>query len=72
MRNKRIEYRSKNGYSGILYGKSSMAIFYPDGREALHTGFRTPNTLGELKDVVDGMPEFVRRITHSPVMEDKS
>lgn len=55
----RIEYRSDNGYWGVLYGKSSMSIKDKDGNEVLHTGFRTPNTLEELKKVVETMPELM-------------
>ena len=58
----RIEYKSDNGYLGILYGKSSMAILDPDGKLVLHTAERTPNTLEELKETVDTMPEFMARL----------
>lgn len=56
------KYKSPNGYVGVLYGKSSMKIHDPNGRMVLHTGFRTPNTIEELKPVVDGFPEFQRNI----------
>ena len=58
----RIEYKSKNGYSGSLYGKSSMRIYDRNGMEVLHTGFRTVNTIEELKEIVDTMPEFMDAI----------
>lgn len=54
-----IRYKSENGYSGILYGESSMAIFDPDGNEIMHTGYRTPNTYAELKEVVDETPDLI-------------
>ena len=57
-----IEYTSLEGYRGVLYGKSSMSIYGPDGKEVLHTGSRTPNTLEELKEVVDKMQEFVKML----------
>lgn len=60
---KPIRYKSANGYSGSLYGVSSMTIYDPDGREIMHTGFRTPNTFEELKEIVDSMPEFIRMLT---------
>ena len=53
-----IEYKSENGYSGKLYGKSSMSIYNPEGDLVLHTGSRKPQTLEELKDAVDGFPTF--------------
>ena len=51
---KRIEYKSANGYSGVLYGKSGMIIRDPEGKEVLH----------ELMDIVDTMPKFMK------IMED--
>ena len=62
MKDKRIQYTSENGYMGILYGKSSMSIYYPDGKEAIHTGNRTPQTLSELMHVVDEMPDFMEML----------
>lgn len=58
----RIEYKSENGYSGSLFGRSSMRIYDRNGMEVLHTGFRNINTLEELKKIVDGMPEFLEAI----------
>lgn len=57
--NEKIEYTSPNGYRGILYGKASMIIYNQDGKEILHTSARTPNTLEELKPLVDDMPNFI-------------
>jgi len=65
----RLEYTSANGYSGILYGKSSMAIVNPEGKEVMHTGHRTPNTFEELKEIVDTMPEFIEKL--NAMMKDK-
>lgn len=62
-----IEYTSENGYSGKLYGKSSMSIFDKDGKEVMHTGSRTPNTLEELKEVVDRFPAFMEMLRRVPV-----
>lgn len=59
----KIEYTSPNGYRGVLYGKSSMSIYGPNGREVIHTGHRTPNTLEELTKQVDSMPEFMEMLT---------
>ena len=50
----RIEYKSeRNGYSGVLYGDSSVSIFDPQGNEVLHTGFRGIHSMEELKITVD-------------------
>ena len=48
---KDINYTHSNGYTGILYGKSSLAVQNSEGREVYHTGFRNINTLDELKKV---------------------
>ena len=56
---KRIEYKSDNGYSGVMYGRSSMSIYGPDGKEVLHTCFRAAETYDELREIVDTMEEFM-------------
>ena len=43
-----IEYKNSLGWRGILYGKSSMSICDPGGREIIHTSSRRINTLEEL------------------------
>lgn len=69
-----IEVKHPNGYSGILYGKSSMVIFY-DGEEVLHTGFRNENikTKEDLYKELEGMPEFLKMLDESfdEYMENK-
>lgn len=55
-----IKYTSDNGYTGILYGESSMSIYNPEGREVMHTGFRNVNTMEELIAAVEGYPEFIK------------
>lgn len=62
-----IVYESENGYTGKLYGESSMSIFDADGNEVMHTGSRTPNTLEELKEVVDGYPAFIEMLKKIPL-----
>lgn len=54
-----IKYTSNNGYTGVLYGKSSLAIYRPDGTESLHTGSRNINTYDELVKAVDEHPKLV-------------
>lgn len=49
----------KNGYSGRLYGKSSLSIYNREGKEVFHTGFRNINTRDELYRVVDEYPMFI-------------
>ena len=51
-----ITYKSENGYTGMLYGESSMRIIDPYGKEVLHTGFRIIATEEELKEFVDDFP----------------
>lgn len=57
-----ITYTSENGYTGVLYGRSSFAISDPSGKEVLHTGSRNINTLEELKKHVDGYPAFREKL----------
>ena len=57
--NKTIKYTSKNGYTGVLYGRSSLAIYNKDGKEVMHTGFRNINTYEELVETVETFPEFL-------------
>ena len=60
---KTIKYTSDNGYTGVLYGESSYAIFDADGNERMHTGSRNFNTYEELVEAVDGFPEFFEILT---------
>ena len=58
-----IKYTSSNGFTGILYGESSMSIgkVQADGSfdEYLHTGSRNGNSIEYLKEMVDGFPSFM-------------
>lgn len=65
-----IEYKSENGYTGKLYGKSSLSIYNSIGREVMHTCFRTINTLEELKQEVEEFPEFLRVLSNKDDFED--
>ena len=57
-----IEYTSENGYTGRLYGKSSLSVFDSDGKEVLHTGKRSINTYAELKKQIEGFPAFMESL----------
>ena len=57
-----IRYESENGYSGMIYGISSLSVCDKDGNEVMHTGFRSINTLDELKELVDGYPELQEKL----------
>ena len=58
--NDTIRVEHPNGYSGVLYGKSSMIIYGPGGTECLHTGFRNKDikTETDLYEQLEDMPEF--------------
>lgn len=58
----RIEYKSENGYTGVMYGKSSFAIYDKDGKKVFHTGSRAFNTEEKLKKQVDKFPEFLEML----------
>ncbi len=53
-------YVSKNGYSGRLYGRSTLVIYDPDGKECFHTYSRKINTYKELVETVDTFPDFLK------------
>lgn len=53
-----IKAKHPNGYFGILYGKSSMAIYDEFGHQILHTGFRNINTEKELYAVLENAPKL--------------
>lgn len=61
-----IKYTSSNGFTGILYGESSMSIGkeQADGtfHEYLHTGSRNGNSIEYLKEMVDGFPSFMEAL----------
>ena len=58
----KLTYTSENGYTGVLYGQSSLKIYAPDGRLSFHTGFRSINTYEELKQAVDEHPDFIKKL----------
>lgn len=65
-----IIIKHPNGYSGRLYGKSSMLIFSPEGKEVLHTGFRSINTQKELYDMLETYPEFMKLLSNIEITDD--
>lgn len=50
-------------YKGVLYGESSMAI-YLDGKEILHTGFRSKDiqTQEDLMKQLKDMPKLMKTL----------
>ena len=67
-----MRYKHENGYSAELYGKSSMIIFRPDGKEYLHTGRRNVNTESEVMELLEMQPESDRIFseTFNDIMND--
>lgn len=59
---KKISYKHSNGYTGTLYGKSSLIVHDINGREVLHTGSRNINTFEELVNWLDSFPELIKII----------
>lgn len=59
-----ITYTSDNGYTGILYGESSLSIgkLADNGefKECFHTGSRAFDTYEELKEHVEDFPNFLK------------
>ena len=58
----KIVYASENGYAGMLYGKSSYAIYDNKGHRVFHTGQRAINTMDELAEQVESFPEFLKML----------
>ena len=59
-----VTYTHKNGFSAVLYGKSSMSIL-KNGKEVLHTGSRTVNTEKEVMELLEKQPEFMKAMNDS-------
>lgn len=57
-----IQYKSRNGYSGALFGKSSLIVYDPKSVICFHTGSRKINTYEELVDFVESYPEFEAKL----------
>lgn len=57
-----IYYFSKNGYTGILYGKSSMIIVDENFNEKLHTGQHNIKTIDDLKSNIDNFPKLIEAL----------
>jgi hypothetical protein len=64
-----MEYKSNNGYTGRMYGKSSLSIFDTNGKEIFHTGFRTCNNLKDFHKQVDDFPKFLDVISRMKEVE---
>lgn len=60
--NKEFEYKSPNGYRGVIYGRSSLVIWDPYGDTSMHTGSRNIETYDELVKVVDEWPETLKKL----------
>ena len=59
---KNIRYTHPNGFTGLLYGKSSLVVQNSEGRDVFHTGFRNINTFDELKGWLDDFPKFMEML----------
>lgn len=57
-----IIVKHPNGYSGMMYGESSLTIFDSHMREVLHTGSRNAESAEELYNTLELMPGFVSLI----------
>lgn len=53
------EYTSPiSGYTGRMYGATSLSIQDKEGNEVFHTGFRNVHTYDELKETVDNFEDL--------------
>ena len=68
---RKIEYESKSGFKGRLYDRHKffgeeyyqMSIWNPDGQEIIRAYNASPQTIGELKEVVEHSQKLVERIS---------
>lgn len=60
----RIVYSSKNGYTGVICGKSELVVYNDAAgmKEVFRTNRRAIETIGELKTFVDSFPAFVEML----------
>ena len=65
-----IRVEHPNGYSGVLYGESSMSIS-KDGKEVLHTGFRNKdiNSKEKLYEQLEKMPRLMEVFRYGTLWE---
>lgn len=54
-------YTHENGYSAVLYGKSSMSVYF-NGKEKFHTGSRNVDTEDEVMELLEAMPIFQAKL----------
>lgn len=57
-----IIVKHPNGYSGMMYGESSLTVFDSHMRKVLHTGSRNVKTAEELYTTLELMPGFMSLI----------
>lgn len=53
-----IKVSHPNGYTGILYGRSSMIIFDEHSNKLLHTGYSSVKTPRDLYRILESMPDL--------------
>lgn len=60
-------YKHPNGYIAKLYGESSMSIYY-EGKEVMHTGFRSVNTEEEVMELLGDQPMLIEEFKKETTM----
>ena len=65
-----IKVTHPNGYTGVLYGESSLSIFDLEGKECMHTGFRNANTEKELYELLEDYPDFINMLAEMVANDD--
>lgn len=63
-------YQGRNGYTGVMYGKSSLSVYDPQGREVLHTGRRASDEPKDLRNIVKGMPELLEMLRGRKIIKE--
>lgn len=69
-----IKVEHENGYTGIVYGKSSMSV-YKDNKEVLHTGslIKPFTTEKEVYEYLEKLPSFFKSLDENidKILADK-
>ena len=58
-----IKVEHPNGYTGVLYGKSSMSIYDEKGHECFHTIHSRIKNEAELCELLEDMPRLMKSLS---------
>lgn len=62
-----IRITSRNGYTGVLSGESTLTVYDSHGNKVLHTGARNIISSEELTRLVDEFPAMMQTLKEGEV-----